>query len=122
MSGIWMDCQRCGRQTPYRKDRQVDGKWTCNGCRPQAMPFADDAWHARAACRDYPEPDDFFSNGSGPLASDGYLRALAVCADCTVRVECLEDALRHTEQHGIWGGFLPDERRKLKRARERKGA
>ena len=36
-------------------------------------------------------------------------RALAVCAVCPVRAECLELSLRHwasVGQHGIWGGLV----------------
>lgn len=31
-------------------------------------------------------------------------KAKAICADCTVRVECLEWALDAQEPFGIWGG------------------
>lgn len=45
-------------------------------------------------------------------------RARLICADCPVKMECLNDALRlepEDHRHGIWGGTSADERRKLTR-------
>jgi transcription factor WhiB len=45
-------------------------------------------------------------------------RALALCAACLVRAECLELSLRlweDTGRHGIWGGTLEGERTALRR-------
>jgi WhiB family redox-sensing transcriptional regulator len=39
--------------------------------------------------------------------------ALALCAACPVRAECLEFAMRHWRsvgRHGIWGGLVEAER------------
>ena len=47
-------------------------------------------------------------------------RAKAICARCSVRVECLEYALRTREPHGIWGGLNEAERKILLRERERR--
>jgi hypothetical protein len=45
--------------------------------------------------------------------------AIAVCAACPVREECLELALRNwaVGQHGVWGGTVPAERERLRAAR-----
>ena len=45
--------------------------------------------------------------------------AIAVCAACRVREECLELALRNwaVGQHGVWGGTVPAERERLRAAR-----
>jgi WhiB family redox-sensing transcriptional regulator len=45
--------------------------------------------------------------------------AIAVCAACPVRQECLELALRNwaVGQHGVWGGTVPAERQELRAAR-----
>jgi WhiB family redox-sensing transcriptional regulator len=40
-------------------------------------------------------------------------KAKSICAECTVRQECLEFALRVHEPHGIWGGLTEAERRRL---------
>ena len=45
--------------------------------------------------------------------------AIAVCAGCPVRGECLELALRNWAigQFGVWGGTVPAEREKLRAGR-----
>ncbi len=79
-------------------------------------------WSAHAACRDrrddlmYPDGDE---------RSAVYVchaeAARAMCGWCPVRAACLEHALVAGEDHGIWGGTTPDERRAMRR-RARKGA
>ena len=47
-------------------------------------------------------------------------RAIAICADCPVRADCLELSLRHSSgigAHGVWGGLVAEERRELLRRR-----
>jgi WhiB family redox-sensing transcriptional regulator len=39
--------------------------------------------------------------------------AKRICADCPVRRECLEYALRVREPFGIWGGLNESERRAI---------
>jgi WhiB family redox-sensing transcriptional regulator len=43
--------------------------------------------------------------------------AIAVCAGCPVRAQCLELSLRHwdTGQHGVWGGLIATDRADLRR-------
>ncbi|HVM39999.1 MAG TPA: WhiB family transcriptional regulator [Acidimicrobiia bacterium] len=60
-------------------------------------------WRAEARCRD----------GSGALTSlffsenlDDIARAKAFCAECPVRVPCLQGALARREPWGVWGGQL----------------
>jgi WhiB family redox-sensing transcriptional regulator len=46
-------------------------------------------------------------------------RALALCARCPVRAECLEFSMRHWRvvgQHGVWGGLVEAERAALRPA------
>lgn len=59
------------------------------------------AWHAEAACRDE-DPDTFFPGKGDTLT---IRRAKAICAGCTVRDTCLDEALERREQVGIWGGI-----------------
>ena len=40
-------------------------------------------------------------------------RAKAICADCSVRRECLDYALSIREPHGIWGGLNEAERKMI---------
>lgn len=68
-------------------------------------------WRNRAACRGS-DPELFF-----PIAEVGYSAAAAVCADCPVVSDCLEEALRVGDIHGYRGGHTGDERAGLLRAR-----
>ncbi|MFE7461778.1 WhiB family transcriptional regulator [Nocardiopsis terrae] len=45
--------------------------------------------------------------------------ALEVCQECEVRPQCLEEALEHTVQYGVWGGMTEEERTELRRQHER---
>ena len=41
--------------------------------------------------------------------------AIAICKQCPVRGDCLEDAVSGKLEHGIFGGKTPRQRRRLKR-------
>jgi WhiB family transcriptional regulator, redox-sensing transcriptional regulator len=65
------------------------------------------------------DPDSWF-----PMARDvakarvEAARAIAVCARCPVRPDCLELSLRHASgigAHGVWGGLVEEERRSVRR-------
>ena len=67
------------------------------------------------------DPDEWF-----PLTTDvarareQAARAIAICAGCPVRADCLELSLRHSfgiGAHGVWGGLVAEERRALRRRR-----
>jgi WhiB family transcriptional regulator, redox-sensing transcriptional regulator len=66
-------------------------------------------WQKEAKCLQA-EPDTFFPEKGGSTRE-----AKRICAQCTVRAECLEYALENDERFGIWGGLSERERRKLKR-------
>lgn len=65
------------------------------------------AWQKRAACAKADRPDAFFPGGGRPSN-----KSKEFCADCPVRVQCLDWALVH-EEEGIWGGLTEAERSKL---------
>jgi WhiB family transcriptional regulator, redox-sensing transcriptional regulator len=44
--------------------------------------------------------------------------AKAVCAECPVRQDCLEFAIRTRQLDGVWGGHTPEERRSIRRRRQ----
>ncbi|MEU0735677.1 WhiB family transcriptional regulator [Streptomyces lavendulocolor] len=46
--------------------------------------------------------------------------AKRICLACEVRIECLEHALANGELHGVWGGMGPDQRKAIRRARDRR--
>ena len=66
-------------------------------------------WRAGASCRNLPA-DMFFPD---PADDAGRKRAIRVCERCPVRAECLGEALRNNEPHGIWGGYGPIARQRL---------
>lgn len=41
-------------------------------------------------------------------------KAKSVCRRCPVRDRCLAYAVDNNEEHGIWGGLSPKERRRLR--------
>jgi WhiB family transcriptional regulator, redox-sensing transcriptional regulator len=66
---------------------------------------------ARARCRDVPASVFFPSDGAGVDAARRF------CAECPVRTDCLEYALEHHIEHGVWGGASERERRRIAAAR-----
>jgi WhiB family redox-sensing transcriptional regulator len=57
-----------------------------------------------------------FFPGVGESASPNSKAAYKICwEECPVRRVCLDYALRHNEDHGIWGGFSARGRRNLRK-------
>lgn len=74
------------------------------------------AWMLHAKCRGI-SPSEFFpSDGVGVEA------AQRICHDCPVRLDCLEYALEHRIEHGVWGGASERERRRILRRRRQEVA
>lgn len=69
-------------------------------------------WQDRANC--IGKQEYFFNDMKRTSVS----KAKELCADCEVRSECLQYALR-LDVVGVWGGLTANERAKLRRA-ERK--
>lgn len=53
--------------------------------------------------------DNFFVEGAAQKMVTRF------CADCPVRRECLDEALTHRIEWGVWGGLTERERRRLLR-------
>jgi WhiB family redox-sensing transcriptional regulator len=66
-------------------------------------------WMVFAACRDA-DPSVFF-----PTTREGVDEALAICATCPVRSDCLDYAVEARERFGVWGGMTEKQRRRLLR-------
>lgn len=71
-------------------------------------------------CYDYYLPDLWFpdseTNSDGRDAIPMMEKAAKrICADCKVRVQCLQWAFSN-EKFGIWGGYTAEERRTFKEA------
>lgn len=65
------------------------------------------AWHEQAICAQT-DPEEFFPDKGGSTAI-----AKRICNTCPVQAECLDHALIHQEQFGIWGGTSERERRRM---------
>ena len=73
------------------------------------------SFHEHGACKGA-DPNLFFPEDNGRGAEAQANAAKAICATCSVREECLDDALLRKEAHGIWGGLTPAERKRILRA------
>jgi hypothetical protein len=89
------------------------------------------SWWHRAACRAAIDDGtatlaDFFPNVSADdrTRRNAYVHAIAICATCPVRRECLDAALHEErdarERYGCRGGLTPRQRRDLGRRRSRR--
>lgn len=68
-------------------------------------------WQPLAACRDA-DAEIFFPVGEqDPVIA----RAKRVCSGCEVSGPCLDYATATGQDHGIWGGTTPDDRRAARR-------
>jgi WhiB family redox-sensing transcriptional regulator len=75
-----------------------------------AVPVTEERpWMVFSACRDA-DPDLFF-----PTTTEEMDHALALCAICPVRCDCLEYALDARERFGIWGGLTEKQRLSMAR-------
>ena len=76
-------------------------------------------WQNRAACLSE-DPDLFFPIGSTGDAVPQIAAAKPICAACPVLAQCLDFALEARQDYGVWGGLTEDERRSLRRSRQRR--
>jgi WhiB family transcriptional regulator, redox-sensing transcriptional regulator len=77
-----------------------------------------DEWRHFAECRDT-DPDLFFPVGTTGPALEQIANAKAVCRTCDVQSLCLEYAVTTNQDSGVWGGTSEEERRQMRRARQR---
>lgn len=68
-------------------------------------------WMPQGRCREIPPGTFFPSDGVGVEV------ARRICAECPVKAPCLEYALTHHIDHGVWGGASERERRRILRQR-----
>ncbi len=75
----------------------------------------EELWQLKAACRG-PQASMFFPPSHFERKEEKDQResnAKSICAQCSVRGDCLDFAVRIREPHGIWGGLNEVERRPL---------
>ena len=83
----------------------------------------DSNWRASAACRGV-APAVFLPEESGDsdLTREAHRIAKETyCAACPVTGPCLEYALAHDENWGVWGNMTPRERRTVREHRQAVG-
>jgi len=68
-------------------------------------------WMGLGLCRNESPARFFPSDGVGVEV------ARRICADCPVKAPCLEYALEHRIDHGVWGGSSERERRRILKRR-----
>ncbi len=73
-------------------------------------------WRDLARCRDT-DPELFFPIGSSGPGVTQTEQAVRVCHRCSVTQACLNFALEHHQDAGVWGGTTEEQRRSLLRSR-----
>ena len=73
-------------------------------------------WRLRSSCIDV-DTNLFFPVGLTGDAIEQTKLAKAICRECPVQSQCLEFALRTSQDYGVWGGRTEDERRAIRRSR-----
>lgn len=69
-----------------------------------------------ALCKEI-DPDLWFPSNENSRIKSSYEAmnyAKSVCARCPMLVQCLAHAITNKEEHGIWGGSTPNERKRIK--------
>lgn len=77
----------------------------------------DDSWKSDGLCTEA-DPELFFPDNP----HDPVDEAKAVCARCPVQETCLDFALTHGIEAGVWGGVTEVERRRMRRDTENEAA
>lgn len=73
-------------------------------------------WREQAACLDT-DPELFFPVGTTGPALDSIEQARQICRACPVQPACLDWALHHGADQGVWGGMDEQQRATLRRRR-----
>ena len=71
-------------------------------------------WMAQGNCSNKPTELFFPSDGTGVE------KAKNICASCPVKQTCLEHALSHRINHGVWGGCSERQRRRIRKERRQR--
>jgi WhiB family transcriptional regulator, redox-sensing transcriptional regulator len=77
-------------------------------------------WMDKAACVDVDIHHDAWHPNTANYLADTY-EALRLCNDCPVVDECLNYALDENLEYGIYGGMTQEERRAMRKRRQRAG-
>jgi WhiB family redox-sensing transcriptional regulator len=72
-----------------------------------------EGWMEIALCREV--GGDFWHPDEGEGQTYATNRALAICHECPVRIQCLNHAMANNETLGVWGGTTPSERKRMRK-------
>jgi WhiB family redox-sensing transcriptional regulator len=67
-------------------------------------------WAVDALCKGKPQEWWYPENFNSAPNRKNVARAKLHCQVCPVKKQCLEYAMEHNEEHGVWGGLTPTER------------
>lgn len=112
-------CDECRwAETLYTRSRREGPQRPVRRSNPKLFPRPGVGWEADANCAGM-EPDLWYPPHRE--AHTAYAQLRLICMACSVRSQCLDDALYYErgggERHGFVGGKTPDERRMLHRRR-----
>lgn len=99
---------------PASTTEQIAGTFALRASRIK-QPQDTRPWQERMACLGI-EPGLFYPEDDADPAEE----AKAICAQCPVENECLENALATREKFGVAGGLTPRERRRIVRQRQKR--
>lgn len=71
-------------------------------------------WEDDSDCKNYPL-EAFFGSEEEPLTAKEARFAKRICRACPVLRDCLINALKEQEPHGVWAGLTAVERRRILR-------
>ena len=80
--------------------------------------YTKDNWVTGARCANDKDIDPEWFYAADP---ESVSIAKRTCGSCAVRVFCLENAITHGENYGVWGGMTESERRAVLRRRPGRG-
>ncbi|QRY43140.1 WhiB family transcriptional regulator [Mycolicibacterium boenickei] len=75
-----------------------------------------ESWQAKGACRNHKTPDIWYPHKKSP--PDQTIEARSICIGCEVREKCLQYAMDHPDERGIWGGLTELERAGILKGRK----
>lgn len=90
-----------------------------------AVDLTGDKWRVYAICNtgDGHYAGMFFPDSQGDTrAAEDEAAAIAMCAMCPVRPQCLDAAVARREQYGVWGGVNFEKQRNRAAARRSSAA
>ena len=72
------------------------------------------SWQLEARCLGYPSEVFFPEDVQQPSLHQREMRAIAICRECSVLLNCREYAMSAPETYGVWGALTAGERTRLR--------